>query len=102
MDFKAIAGLIAKLFKKKEIVPSETVTHSELKDFLASNSFFNEEFLITDLNIDKAYHPLFIDYCEAKGIDKKLLRKENQFVLVHTFVQYSEEFLSFIDPLKKN
>lgn len=102
MDFKAIAGLIAKLFKKRELESPKMLTYGELKDYLKSNSFFNEKFLIADLHIEKEYHLLFIDFCEVKGIDKKLLLKENQLLLVDTFVQYSEEFSVFIKNLKKN
>jgi len=102
MDFKKIAGLIAKLFKKRNVSePVEMMTYGELRDLFETDPFFNSQFLISELNIEKKYHSLFFDFCEAKGIDKALLRDEHHLLLIDIFVQYSKEFLALIDDSKK-
>ena len=102
MDFKKIAGLIAKLFKRRNVSePAEMMTYGELKRLFETDSFFNTRFLISELKIEKEYHSLFFDFCEAKGIDKTLLLKEHQLLLADTFVQYSRKFLVLIADSKK-
>jgi len=94
MDFKAIGALIAKLFKNKN--KSEPITmanYYDLKALFESDPYFNSEFLISELKIERQYHPLFIDFCEAKGIEKRLLLKENKFLLIEILIKYSDEFL---------
>lgn len=98
MDFIAIAKLIAGLFKnkkkreKEQEIPIVTVKHSEWANFFKEDSFFNEKFLAFDLLILPEHRALFFDYCDAKGVDKNLLKKENQLLLVDTLVRYSKEF----------
>lgn len=103
MDFIAIAGLITKLFKKRKVEePIQMAKYWELQTFFETDSFFNAKFLSLELNIDEEYHPLFFDFCEAKGIDKTLLLKENQLPLIDTIEQYSHEFLVLIQNYKKD
>ena len=102
MDFIAIAGLIAKLFKKKKVEEPSTATYGELTHFFETDSFFNEQFLSSELKIDKDYHPLFVDFCEVKGIEQTLLLKENQLPLIDTLVVYGKEFSTLIEDYKKD
>jgi len=102
MDFIAIAGLIAKLFKKKKVEEPSTATYGELTHFFETDSFFNEQFLSSELKIDKDYHPLFVDFCEVKGIEQTLLLKENQLPLIDTLVVYGKEFSTLIEEYKKD
>lgn len=96
IDFLAIAKLIAGLFKgkrtKKEEISVETIKHRELMAFFEEDEFFNEGFLELDLQILPKYKPLFFDYCDAKGIEKTLFKKENQLLLIDKLVTYSKEF----------
>jgi hypothetical protein len=94
MDFKAIGALIAKLFKNKnKSEPIIMANYYDLKALFESDPYFNSEFLISELKIESQYHPLFIDFCEAKGIEKRLLLKENKFLLIEILIKYSNEFL---------
>lgn len=98
MDLIAIAGLIAKLFKKRNVSePIEMITYGELKVFFETDPFFNTQFLTSELKIKTEYHSFFFDFCEAKGIDKKLLLKEHHILLIDTFFQNSKEFLALIN-----
>ena len=103
MNFIAIAGLIAKLFKKKNVEePTPMAEYWDLKNLFETDSFINTEFLSSELKIEEEYHPLFIDFCEAKGIEKSLLLKENQMSLIQTLVQYGEEFNALIQESKND
>ena len=98
IDIIAVAKLIGSLFKSKERrqaekeIEVETVKHSELESFFQEDEFFNEKFLVFDLQILPKYQPLFFDYCDAQGIEKELLKKEHRFLLVDALVRYSQEF----------
>jgi hypothetical protein len=103
MDFMAIAGLITKLFKKRKVEePIQMAEYWELQTLFETDSFFNAQFLSSELNIDEEYHPLFLEFCEAKGIDKTLLLKENQLPLIDAIEQYILEFLALIQNYKKD
>jgi len=102
MDFIAIAGLIAKLFKKKKVEEPTSVAYLELRHLFDTDSFFNAQFLSAELKIETEYHPLFIEFCEAKGIEKTLLLKESQLLLIDTLVAYSKEFSTLIENYKKD
>jgi hypothetical protein len=94
MDFIAIAGLIAKLFKKRNVEePIQMAKYWEIKNLFDTDSFLNTQFLSSELKIEKEHQPLFIDFCEAKGIEKRLLLKENKFLLIEILIKYSDEFL---------
>ncbi|MGM5471084.1 hypothetical protein ACS386_12465 [Flavobacteriaceae bacterium LMO-SS05] len=97
MDFKAIGMLIAKLFKNKsKPKPTIMANYYDLEALFETDSFFNSKFLISELKIESQLHPLFFDFCEAKGIEKKLLLRENNLLLLETFIQFSDEFLEGI------
>ena len=103
MNFIAIAGLIAKLFKKKNVEePIPMAKYWEIINLFDTDSFFNAQFLSSQLKIEEEYHPLFFDFCEAKGIEKNLLLQENQMPLIQTLVQYSEEFNTLIEESEKD
>lgn len=97
MDFMAIAGLITKLFKKRTVEePMQMASYYDLKALFETDEFFNSEYLVSELKIERQYHSLFFDSCEAKGIEKQLLLKENKLLLSETLVQYGKEFLEAI------
>lgn len=104
MDFKAIAKLIGKLFKsKKPIVPSESnVPYDELVSFFEKDAYFNVKLLKNELHITEDYKYLFLQYCDANGINSKLLLVENRFLLLDSLLKYSEAFLEIINSDQKD
>jgi len=103
IDFVAIAKLIGKLFKKKKYNNQviKTVNYKEFDSLFSNNKFFNNKLLTTDLKIPNTYKSLFFDYCDAQGIDKKLLANENRFLLLEALYNYSKEFLIILSQYKK-
>jgi len=104
LDFVALFGMIGRLFKNKKhkeepIVP---ITYKEFHKLFQKDHFFNEAVLTIDLNIPKEYQPLFFDYCDAKGIDSKLLAKNEQVNLLEELVICSQEFQKIIEESKKD
>lgn len=97
MDFMAIAGLITRLFKKRTVEePIQMANYYDLKTLFESDPYFNSGFLISELKIEVQNHSLFIDFCEAKGLEKQLLLKENKLLLTEILVEYSNQFLETI------
>jgi hypothetical protein len=107
MDFIAIFGMVAKLFKSKKPKNNENITYvnaKELKVFFENDSFFDQDFLVKDLNIAIEYQELFFDYLETKAIPSKLLKEEEQINLIALFLDYGKEFNTIISEsaLQKN
>lgn len=104
MDFVAIAKLIGKLFKSKK--PKEPgisfATYEQLVTLFETNSYFSLKFLKTELKIEEDYTYLFIQFCEAKSIDSKLLLPDNRFLLLDTFLKCSNEFSDLLKDDQKD
>jgi hypothetical protein len=99
MDFIAIFGMVSKLFKSKKPKNNENITYvnaKELKVFFENDSFFDQDFLVKDLNIAIEYQELFFDYLETKSISSQLLKEEEQINLIALFLDYSKEFKTII------
>jgi hypothetical protein len=99
MDFVAIFGMVAKLFKSKKPQNNENLTFVNAKDvkvFFENDTFFDNDFLIKDLNIVKEYHQLFFDYLETKAISSQMLEKNEQINLIALFLDYGKEFNTII------
>ena len=104
IDFVKLVSLIGKLFKKKELKDNAIikVTYKEFDSLFSNNTFFNEKLLLTDLKIPPTYRSLFFDYCDAQHIDRKLLTKQNKFLLLDTLYNCSSEFLIILSDYKKD
>ncbi|WP_323787774.1 hypothetical protein [Psychroserpens sp.] len=104
IDFIAIAGMIGRLFKSKKTKeqPIVPITYKDYKSLFEKDRFFNDALLAFDLNIPKEYQALFFDYCDAKGIDSKLLGKNKQVYLLEELVICSQEFQKIIEDSKKD
>lgn len=103
-DLIAIVGLIAKLFKSKK-PKKEAITYAtyqQLQNLFSTNSYFNDTFLVRDLNIPLEYKALFLEYCEAQAIETKLLAPDNRFMLVDALVKCSNDFLEIVNNHKKD
>lgn len=96
IDFIAIGGAIVKLFKRKtprEHQPIETmITADDLDKLFKKDKFFNDTFLLLDLNITKDFKHLFFAYCETKDLPSSLLLPDNKIYLIDNFLDYSAEF----------
>ncbi|SFZ92462.1 CarboxypepD_reg-like domain-containing protein [Flaviramulus basaltis] len=104
IDLIAIAGLIGKLFKKKK--PKESsiipISFKQFDSLFTNDTFFNYKLLNKDLKIPNDYKLLFFDYCEAQQIEKKLILKENQFLLLDELLNCSNDFLVILNDYKNN
>ncbi|TPV32350.1 hypothetical protein FJ651_12350 [Paucihalobacter ruber] len=99
MDFIAIFGMVAKLFKGKKTKDKDTINYLDAKQFkvfFEEDKFFNHDFLLKDLNIGSEYHELFFDYLETKAISSQLLEENEQINLIALFLDYSKEFKTII------
>lgn len=96
IDFIEIGRRVAKLLKRKtskETEPVETsITSDDFETLFKSDQFFNDKFLVLDLNITKDYKHLFFGFCETKEMPSSLLRPDNKIYLIDKFLEYSEEF----------
>lgn len=104
IDLIAIAGLIGKLFKKKKAknTPTIPITYKQLDSLFTNDTFFNNKLLTKDLKIPKEYKTLFFDYCESQQIEKQLVLKENQFLLLEELLKCSNAFLIFLNDYKND
>jgi len=96
IDIIKIASLIGKLFKSKKsrikAAPIITLSYKELDSLFSYDSFFNAKLLKQDLKIPEEFRRLFFDYCDARGIDKKLLIKKNNLILLDSLMNASSSF----------
>jgi hypothetical protein len=104
MDFIAIAKLIAGLFKSKK--PKEAaitfVSYDELVKLFKTDTYFNDQFLKTELEIEEDYKYLFYQFCEATSIESKLLLVENRFYLLDDLLKCSDAFLEILNSDQKD
>jgi Holliday junction resolvase len=103
LDLIAVTKLIGKLFKKKNrqadviyVAPEDLVTLFE------TNTYFNQKYLITQLEIPKPYQQLFFDYCSAQQLNTTILKKENEFMLVDLLLTHSEAFKKILEAHTKS
>ena len=96
IDFVEIGRRAIKLFKRKtpkEYKIAETnITSDDLDALFKSDKFFNDTFLVLDLNITKEFKYLFFAFCETKNMSSKLLHLDNKIYLIDDFLDYSKEF----------
>lgn len=96
IDFLEIGSRVVKLFKRKTPREYKTVatniTSDDLDGLFKSDKFFNDTFLVLDLNITKDFKHLFFAYCETKNLSSSLLLPDNRIYLIDNFLEYSEEF----------
>ncbi|WP_411766975.1 hypothetical protein [Winogradskyella sp. A3E31] len=102
LDFIQVIGLVAKLFKKKKSKREidSNITYDQLVKLFESHVFFNTELLEVDLSIPKDNTLLFMEFCEARGIKKSLMKESKRFQLLDVFVLYSQEFLVILEDYK--
>ncbi len=103
LDIVRVISLVGKLFKNKKskntsIIP---ISHKALDSLFNNSPLFNDDMLISALTIPKDYKQLFFEYCETKSLNKDLLKKENEVILLDSLVTYSKTFLEIVEESKK-
>lgn len=105
IDILEIGRRIKKLFIRKTPKESETlefdIESADLDTLFKKDKFFNDTFLVLDLNITKDYKHLFFAYCETKAISSLLLNPENKIYLIDEFLKYSQEFREILIESQK-
>ncbi len=100
VDFIAIIGLVAKLFKKKDKYRAPTyqpITYEQIDSLFNKSSFFKKRLITEDLKIPETNVKLFYDFCEAKGISSELLKEEKKMELLEQLVLNSQLFLILLE-----
>lgn len=93
MNFIAIGGFIADLFKKENEAPKKKVPEINFKKLVATSipsSFFTKDL---KLNVDEVN--LFIDFCDADLQSKKLLENNNVLTTMDFLYAKSDVFKKF-------
>lgn len=106
LDLMAIGESVIKLFKRKtpkEYKAVETnITSDDLDSLFKTSDFFNDKFLILNLNITKDYKNLFFAYCETKDLSSSLLLPDNSIYLVDKFLEHSVAFREILNESQKH
>ena len=67
LDLIAVAKLIGNLFKNKNKKPDVVyVAAEDMETLFETNTYFNQNYLQSQLEIPKPYQQLFFDYCSAQ------------------------------------
>nr|WP_321230509.1 hypothetical protein [uncultured Psychroserpens sp.] len=103
LDLIAVAKLIGNLFKNKNKAPDVVyVTPEDLITLFETNTYFNQKYLTSQLEIPKPYQQLFFDYCSAQQLNVTILKKENEFDLVDALLLHSDAFKKILEEHTKN
>jgi hypothetical protein len=103
LDLIAVAKLIGKLFKKKNTKPDVIyVAPEDLVTLFETNTYFNQKYLTTQLDIPKPYQQLFFDYCSAQRLNITILKKQNEFALVDALLIHSKAFKKILETHTKS
>ncbi|MEM6517199.1 MAG: hypothetical protein AAF688_13520, partial [Bacteroidota bacterium] len=98
MNLLAIAGMIGKLFKKKNKEPKVTfISSQDLITLFENDRFFNLKLLSNELKIEENMHHLFFEYCSAQNINVNLIKEKKTMELLELLLKYSEEFNKLIE-----
>jgi hypothetical protein len=102
-DIKALALEIFKLFKSKKPkeIPIKSISYKAFDSLFSHDKFFNKKLLKEDLHVKDDFKYLFFEYCNAQGLDSKLLEKENHFILLDSLMYYSKGFKTLIKTSHK-
>lgn len=105
IDILEIGRRIKKLFKRRTPKEPETVlaeiTAADLDILFKKDKFFNDTFLVLNLNITRDNKHLFFAYCETKEIPSQLLYPDNKIYLIDKFLEYSKEFRDILIESQK-
>nr|WP_321224510.1 hypothetical protein [uncultured Psychroserpens sp.] len=105
LDLIAVAKLIGNLFKNKNKNKAPDVVYVTPEDLITlfeTNTYFNQKYLTSQLEIPKPYQQLFFDYCSAQNLNVTILKKENEFELVDALLIHSDAFKKILEEHTKN
>lgn len=105
VDFLAIFGMVAKLFKSKEKYKApiyKPLSYKQMDSLFSNSSFFNDKLLTENLNIPKKRQKLFLEFCSAKQITSRLLQKDKKMELLEELVLNSQLFLILLEEYGNN
>lgn len=103
LDLIAVAKLIGNLFKNKNKAPDVVYVNPEdLITLFETNTYFNQKYLTSQLEIPKPYQQLFFDYLSAQQLNITILKKENEFDLVDALLIHSDAFKKILEEHTKN
>ena len=100
VNFLAIFGLVAKLFKNENKYKPRVynpVTYRQMDSLFSNSTFFNERLLTENLSIPKKRHKLFLEFCTAKQISSRLLQPEEKMKFLEELVGNSQLFLILLE-----
>lgn len=96
IDFLEIGRRVARLFKRKtpqaHQATEKRITANDLDALFKTSPFFNNKFLILNLNITKDYKHLFFAYCETHDMSLSLLSEEIHIYFIARLLEYSKGF----------
>ncbi|MBO3117397.1 hypothetical protein J4050_11600 [Winogradskyella sp. DF17] len=104
VNFLAIFGLVAKLFKNKDKYTPPVhnpISYRQMDSLFSNSSFFNEKLLTESLNIPKKRQQLFLEFCSAKQLTSRLLERERKMELLEELVLNSQLFLILLEEYGK-
>lgn len=77
---------------KLNIENPEFITFDDLDSLFNQSEFFNNDLLVSKINIDLKNKNLFYFYCEDKKMNVDLLKKDNSFFLLDKLIKNAQEF----------
>lgn len=103
MDFIAIAKLIGSIFKaKKKPVEVSPITYAQLDSLFSHSRLFNERLLYDDFKIPTKSKYLFFEYTSAKNLPGKLIKENNELILLDSLNTAKTEFLKLLKEFKED
>ncbi|MDO1500933.1 hypothetical protein Q2T40_12405 [Winogradskyella maritima] len=94
VDFVYLIEQFSKLFKRKKTFEEldTNLDYDQIIKLFNTHKLVNQETAIEELGIPEEKIPLFIEYVEARGIKKSLIKPKASMDLLNLIVGYSEQF----------
>lgn len=100
VDFIAIIGLVANLFKNDEKYKApkyKPISYNQMDSLFNKSSFFNKQLITGNFKIPQDKANLFYDFCAAKQISSELLKEDKKMDLLEKLVLNSQLFLILLE-----
>ncbi|OMP29758.1 carboxypeptidase-like regulatory domain-containing protein [Mangrovimonas sp. DI 80] len=101
MDFIALGKLFGKLNKRKKDIP--IIRYASYEDFyrlFSTSTYFNDNFLMKELQIPLEKKYLFLEYLSVQSIPKYLLKSNNNFLLLDALLKHGDSFSKLLQETK--
>jgi hypothetical protein len=90
MDFVRIYKMVSKLFKNDSAKKTDLNSNVDFSEVVARG--IDNYFFTNTLQLKKEEIGLFLDYCENDPKSKRLLKQEDEFLLIDFLITKNEEF----------